>query len=67
MTDNEVVDMKLLKEAVIKYLAGVILTGVLLFAPAGTLTWLNGWALMAALFVPMFIAGIIMFIKAPDL
>lgn len=67
MTDNEVMDMKLLEEAVIKYLAGVILTGVLLFAPAGTLTWLNGWALMAALFVPMFIAGIVMFIKAPDL
>ena len=57
----------LLKQAVIKYVAGVILIGVLVFLPAWDLRWRNGWILMAALFVPMFFAGIVMYIKAPDL
>ncbi|MBQ4252318.1 MAG: isoprenylcysteine carboxylmethyltransferase family protein, partial [Erysipelotrichaceae bacterium] len=57
----------LLKEAIIKYLAGVILLAVLLFVPAGTLGWKEGWLLMAVLFIPMLIAGIIMYLKAPDL
>ena len=58
---------ELLKEALIKYLAGVILIGLLLFLPAGTLKWKNGWIFMAILFIPMFIAGIVMYLKAPDL
>ena len=58
---------ELLKEALIKYLAGVILIGLLLFLPAGTLNWKNGWIFMAILFIPMFIAGIVMYLKAPDL
>ena len=45
---------ELLKEAVKKYIAGVILIGVLLFLPAGSISWRNGWILMAILFVPMF-------------
>jgi protein-S-isoprenylcysteine O-methyltransferase Ste14 len=57
----------LLKEAIIKYLAGVILLAALLFVPAGTLNWKEGWLLMAVLFIPMLIAGIIMYLKAPDL
>lgn len=59
--------MKLLKEAIIKYLAGVILTGLLLFIPAGTIEWRNGWMLMLLLFVPMFVAGMVMYFKEPEL
>lgn len=57
----------LLKEAIIKILSGIILLGVLLFLPAGDIHWRNGWLLMMILFVPMFIAGIVMLAKAPDL
>ena len=57
----------LLKEAIIKFAAGILLVGVLLFLPAWTLNWRNGWIFMGVLFVPMFVAGIIMFLKAPDL
>ena len=60
-------DRSLLKEALIKYLSGVILIGILLFAPAGTLSWRNGILFMILLFVPMFFAGIVMYLKAPDL
>ncbi|MBR2788653.1 MAG: isoprenylcysteine carboxylmethyltransferase family protein [Erysipelotrichaceae bacterium] len=58
---------KLLTEALMKYLAGVLLVTGLLFIPAGTLKWRNGWIFMAILFIPMFFAGIIMYLKAPDL
>ncbi|MBQ4514774.1 MAG: isoprenylcysteine carboxylmethyltransferase family protein [Anaerolineaceae bacterium] len=58
---------ELLKEAIIKYLSGVILMGALLFIPAGSFSWTNGWLLMGLLFIPMLIAGIIMYLKAPDL
>ena len=58
---------ELLQEALIKYVAGILLVGALLFIPAGSLKWRDGWVFMAALFVPMFIAGIIMYLKAPDL
>ena len=57
----------LLKEALVKYMAGILLVGLLLFLPAGTLKWKNGWLFMAVLFVPMFLAGIVMYLKAPDL
>lgn len=57
----------LLKEAIIKIVSGIILLGLLLFLPAGTIHWRDGWLLMAILFIPMFFAGIIMYIKAPDL
>ena len=59
--------MKLLKEALIKYIAGIILIGLILFIPAGTIDWKNGQLFMIVLFVPMFIAGIIMYLKVPDL
>ena len=41
--------------------------GLLLFIPAGTIHWLDGWLLMIILFVPMFFAGLLMYAKAPDL
>ena len=57
----------LLKDAIIKFVSGIILIGILLFLPAGDIHWKNGWLLMAALFIPMFFAGILMYLKAPDL
>ena len=58
---------KLFVEAIAKFLAGVLLTGALIFLPAGTLEYKNGWLLMIVLFVPMFVAGIVMLIKNPKL
>lgn len=58
---------KLFASALIKFLSGVILLALLLFAPAGTIGWWQGWLLMAVLFVPMFAAGLVMMAKSPDL
>lgn len=57
----------LLKEAIKKIAAGIVIVGALLFVPAGSIHWGNAWLLMGLLFIPMFIAGIIMYFKAPDL
>ena len=54
-------------EAIFKYLLGVILIGLLIFLPSGTIKFLNGWIFMAILFIPMLIAGIVMMIKNPEL
>ena len=59
--------MKLFLEAVLKFSLGVILVGLLLFVPAGTVHWTNGWLYMALQFIPMFVAGIIMIFTNPDL
>lgn len=58
---------KLFFQAIIKFLFGLILFALLLFVPAGTIMFWNGWLLIVVLFVPMFIAGIIMMIKNPAL
>ncbi len=58
---------KLFFEAIIKYLSGVLLVGLLLFIPAGTFHYFNAWLFMGLLFIPMFIVGIIMMIKDPNL
>ncbi len=50
-----------------KYVCGLLIIAVLLFVPAGTLRFLNGWLFMVLLFVPMFIAGIVMLFKNPEL
>ena len=57
----------LLKDGIMKITTGIVLMGLLLFLPAGTLRWTDGWLLMAILFVPMFFAGVLMYFKAPDL
>lgn len=53
--------------AIAKFLLGVLLVGVLIFLPAGTLDFDGGWLLMGILFVPMFAAGLIMMAFNPDL
>lgn len=58
---------KLLLQAIGKYVLGLLLFGVLLFVPAGTVFYPNGWLLMAVLFIPMLIAGIILIFKNPSL
>ena len=54
-------------QAISKFLLGVILVGVLLFVPTGTLRYPGGWLLMIILFVPMFLAGLVMLSRNPDL
>ena len=60
-------DSKLFVKAITKFLSGLILVGLLLFLPAGTFAYPQGWLLMGILFVPMFIAGLIMMKKSPEL
>ena len=60
-------NLKLFVSAITKFLLGVALVGLLIFLPAGSLSFWNGWLLMVILFVPMFIAGIVMIFKNPDL
>ena len=58
---------KLFISAIAKFLSGLLLLGLLLFLPAGTLAWPDGWLLMGILFVPMFFAGLVMLAKSPEL
>ena len=64
---SDKMDTKLFSQALTKFLFGLIIIGLLLFIPAGSLNYFNGWLFMALLFIPMFVAGIVMFIKSPDL
>lgn len=59
--------LKLFISAIIKFILGVALVGLLIFLPAGSLSFFNGWLLMGILFIPMFFAGIVMMFKNPDL
>ena len=58
---------KLFISAMAKFTAGVVLVGALVFLPAGTFAFPNGWLLMGILFVPMFCAGLVMMAKNPYL
>lgn len=58
---------KLIVQALTKYIAGIILVGLMIFLPAGTFSYSGGWLFMGLLFVPMLILGIVLLIKAPDL
>ena len=53
--------------AIAKFLLGVVLVGLLIFLPAGTFAYTNGWIFMGILFVPMFLAGLVMMAKNPNL
>ena len=54
-------------QAVVKFLSGAILIGLLIFLSAGTIAFWKGWLLMAILLIPMFLAGIVMMLKNPEL
>ena len=58
---------KLFIQAIAKFTLGVLFVGLLIFLPAGTLAFPNGWLFMGILFVPMFCAGIVMMVKNPEL
>ena len=60
-------DKKLFFQAIIKFILGVVLVGALLFIPANSFEYWNGWLFMGLLFIPMFLAGIILMIKNPEL
>ncbi len=60
-------DIKLFFQAIIKFTLGLIFVGGLLFIPANTFDYWNGWLFIGLLFVPMFIAGIILMVKKPEL
>ena len=57
--------MKLLLNALIKFFCGFLMVGLLIFLPAGTLAFSNGWLLICLLFAPMLIAGLVMYFKSP--
>lgn len=58
---------KLFCQAILKYLLGAVLVALLIFVPAGTLRYWNGWLLMGILFIPMLFAGTVMMFKNPEL
>ena len=58
--------MKLLLEALVKYVCGLVLVGLLIFLPAGTMEYDRGWLFMALLFGPMLIAGFVMLFRSPE-
>lgn len=58
---------ELFAQAIMKFTLGAVIVGLLIFLPAGTVAYWNGWLFMCILFVPMFCAGIVMMFKNPDL
>ena len=64
---GDMMDKKLFLQAFTKFLFGFIIICALLFIPAGTINYPNGWLFICLLFLPMFIVGIIVFIKSPAL
>lgn len=58
---------KLLIQAITKLLMGLVIVSMLLFLPAGTIYYWNAWLFMGVLFIPMFIAGLILLLKSPNL
>ena len=58
---------KLLISALSKFIAGIVLMGLVLFLPAGTWNYSNAWLFLGLLFIPMLILGVVLFLKAPEL
>ncbi len=54
-------------QAILKFILGAVVIGILIFLPAGTFHYWNAWLLIGILFVPMFFAGIVMMSKNPEL
>ena len=60
-------DAKLFRQALLKFFAGLLMISLLLFIPAGTCSFWQAWLLIGILFIPMFIAGLVMMKKCPEL
>lgn len=58
---------KLFIQAIIKFIFGVLIIGALVFIPAGSFEYVGGWIFMGVLFIPMFLAGIVLMFKDPEL
>lgn len=58
---------KLFVQAISKFVTGLVLISLLLFLPAGTICYWNGWLLIGILFIPMLTAGIVMLLRNPEL
>jgi protein-S-isoprenylcysteine O-methyltransferase Ste14 len=59
--------MKLLLKTLIAFLSGLLITGAMLFVPAGTLTYRGAWLFIALLFSPILVLGVVLMIKNPEL
>ena len=60
-------DSKLFIQAIVKFIFGVLIVMALIFIPSWSLSYWQGWLLMSILFIPLFIGGIVMLVKSPDL
>lgn len=58
--------MKLLVSGIFKFLCGIVLVGAAIFLPAGSLAYTGGWLFLGLLFIPMFAAGLVMYLKSPN-
>ena len=67
MIERDNMDAKLFCQAIVKFISGLIMVGVLIFLPAGSFAYWQGWLLMGILFGPRFIAGLVMMKKSPEL
>ena len=59
--------LKLFIQAIFKFILGIVLVGLLIFLPAGSFLFINGWLFIGILFIPMFLAGIVLIFKNPKL
>ena len=59
--------MKLLLRTLIAFLSGLLITGAMLFVPAGTLAYRGAWLFIALLFAPILVMGVVLMIKNPEL
>lgn len=53
--------------ALTKFICGIALVGALLFWPAGSWAYWNGWVFIATLFAPMLTLGVVMLLRSPEL
>lgn len=60
-------DVKLFLDAVLKFISGVLIAGILVFLPAGSLAFQQGWLFMTVVFLPIFFVGLVIMIKSPEL
>ena len=59
--------MRLLIKTLTAFLLGLLITGAMLFLPAGTLAYRGAWLFIALLFTPILVMGVVLFIKNPEL